>query len=59
MTRTTIATIAGAIIALLVAGWGVAAMWRDMGVTLSLHGCTKVVDVLCDRIGRDLRLVER
>ena len=38
MTRTTIATIAGAIIALLVAGWGVAAMWRDMGVTLSLHG---------------------
>ncbi len=38
MTRTTIATIAGAIIALLVAGWGVAAMWRDMGGTLSLHG---------------------
>jgi hypothetical protein len=38
MSRTTIATALGAILALFVAGWGVAAMWKDLGVTLSFHG---------------------
>ena len=38
MTRTSTLTILGAIAALIVAGVAVAAMWADLGVTLSLHG---------------------
>lgn len=38
MSRTAIGTCIGAFAAILLAGWGVTAMWRDLGVTLSLHG---------------------
>ena len=38
MSRTAIGTCLGAFAAILLAGWGVTAMWRDLGVTLSLHG---------------------
>ncbi|MEQ8558322.1 MAG: hypothetical protein RIB03_08395 [Henriciella sp.] len=38
MTRTTLLTTIGAIAALLIAGAGIAVMWADLGVTMSLHG---------------------
>lgn len=38
MSRASIATLIGAVIALGVAAWGVGSMWADLGVTLSLHG---------------------
>ncbi|WP_300377157.1 hypothetical protein [Henriciella sp.] len=38
MTRTSLLTCGVALVALVLAGFGVAAMWRDLGVTMSLHG---------------------
>ena len=38
MTRTSMLAIAAAIIALSLAGWGVSAMWHDLGVGMSMHG---------------------
>ena len=38
MTRTSMLAIAAAIIALSLAGWGVSAMWQDLGVGMSMHG---------------------
>lgn len=38
MSRTVLVTCIAAFAALLLAGWGVTEMWRELGVTLSLHG---------------------
>ena len=38
VTRSTLLVCITALVLLLVAGWGVVAMWRDLGVSMSIHG---------------------
>ena len=38
VSRSTLLVCLGAAIVLAIAGWGIVAMWRDLGVSMGLHG---------------------